>query len=91
MKNLELTGGLIFSGQLLLDLSEAGMSREDAYKLVQAHAMNAWQNDLNFRSLVEADPAITAKLSPQKLAAAFDYHRQLTNIDAVFARVLAAG
>jgi adenylosuccinate lyase len=51
---------------LLLDLAEAGMSREDAYKLVQTHAMNAWQNDLNFRSLVEADPAITAKLSPQK-------------------------
>ncbi len=48
------------------------MSREDAYKLVQTHAMNAWQNDLNFRELVEADPAITAKLSPQKIAAAFD-------------------
>ena len=60
------------------------------FKLVQTHAMNAWQNDLNFRSLVEADPAITAKLSPQKLAAAFDYHRQLTNIDEVFTRVLAA-
>jgi adenylosuccinate lyase len=85
MKNLELTGGLIFSGQLLLDLSEAGMSREDAYKLVQEHAMN----ELNFRSLVEGDAAITAKLSPEKLAAAFDYHRQLTNVDAVFARVLA--
>jgi len=91
MKNLELTGGLIFSGQLLLDLSEAGMSREDAYKLVQAHAMNAWQNDLNFRSLVECDAAITAKLSPEKLDAAFDFHRQLTNIDTVFARVLAEG
>jgi adenylosuccinate lyase len=91
LKNLELTGGLIFSGQLLLDLAEAGMSREDAYKLVQADAMNAWQNDLNFRSLVEADTAIAAKLTKEKLAAAFDYHRQLTNIDAVFARVLAEG
>jgi len=91
LRNLELTGGLIFSGQLLLDLAEAGMTREDAYKLVQSHAMNAWQNDLNFRSLVESDAAITAKLSPQKLAAAFDYHRQLSNIDAVFARVLAEG
>ena len=91
LRNLELTGGLIFSGQLLLDLSEAGMSREDAYKLVQTHAMNAWQNDRNFRSLVEADAAITARLSPEKLAAAFDYQRQLTNIDAVFARVLAGG
>jgi adenylosuccinate lyase len=91
LKNLELTGGLIFSGQLLLDLAEAGMSREDAYKLVQTHAMNAWQNDLNFRSLVEADAVIAGKLTEEKLASAFDYHRQLTNIDAVFARVLAEG
>jgi adenylosuccinate lyase len=91
LRNMELTGGLIFSGQLLLDLAEAGMSREEAYKLVQSHAMNAWQNDLNFRSLVENDTAITARLSPQKLAEAFDYHRQLTNIDTVFSRVLADG
>jgi adenylosuccinate lyase len=47
-KNLESTGGLIFSGQLLLDLAEAGMMREDAYRLVQAHAMRAWKEDLNF-------------------------------------------
>ena len=91
LKNLELTGGLIFSGQLLLDLAEAGMSREDAYKLVQSHAMDAWQNDKNFRSLIETDAAITAQLSPQRLAAAFDYHRQLTNVGAVFSRVLAEG
>ena len=54
LKNLESTGGLIFSGQLLLDLAEAGMLREDAYRLVQTHAMNAWQNDLIFRDLVDA-------------------------------------
>ncbi len=59
LKNLESTGGLIFSGQLLLDLTEAGMSREEAYRLVQAHAMNAWKEDLVFRDLVEQDPAIT--------------------------------
>src|SRR6202522_1068376 len=49
LKNLESTGGLIFSGQLLLDLTEAGMSREEAYRLVQEHAMRAWQEDLVFR------------------------------------------
>ncbi len=87
-KNLESTGGLIFSGQLLLDLAEAGMSREDAYRLVQKHAMNAWQNDLVFRDLVAADPEITKLLSPQKLANTFDLSRQLTNVDAIFARVL---
>ena len=90
LKNLESTGGLIFSGQLLLDLAEAGMSREDAYRLVQTHAMNSWQNDLIFRDEVAKDPAITARLSPEKLARAFDYRRQLANVDAIFARVLNA-
>jgi adenylosuccinate lyase len=87
-KNLESTGGLIFSGQLLLDLAEAGMAREDAYRLVQKHAMNAWQNDLVFRDLVAADPGITKLLSAEKLAGTFDLQRQLTNVDAIFARVL---
>jgi len=96
LKNLELTGGLIYSGQLLLDLAEAGISREDAYRLVQSHAMNAWASvdeptPLIYRNLIEADPEITARLSPEKIAAAFDVNRQLTNIDAVFARVLAEG
>jgi adenylosuccinate lyase len=88
-KNLESTGGLIFSGQLLLDLAEAGMLREDAYRLVQRHAMNAWQNDLVFRELVAADPEITSRLSPEKLARTFDLTRQLNNVDAIFERVLA--
>jgi len=87
-KNLDSTGGLIFSGQLLLDLAEAGMLREDAYRLVQKHAMNAWQNDLVFRDLVAAEPAITGKLSAEKLARTFDLHRQLGNVDAIFTRVL---
>ncbi len=100
LKNLESTGGLVYSGQLLLDLAAAGMSREDAYRLVQTHAMNAWQsandpeaepNALTFRQRIESDPEITARLTPEKLAAAFDVHRQLTNIDEVFARVLADG
>ncbi|HEX4037710.1 MAG TPA: adenylosuccinate lyase [Acidobacteriaceae bacterium] len=89
-KNLESTGGLIFSGQLLLDLAEAGMTREDAYRLVQEHAMNAWQNELVFRDLVAADTVITGRLSPGKLAQVFDLNRQLGNVDAIFARVLGA-
>jgi adenylosuccinate lyase len=87
-KNLDSTGGLIFSGQLLLDLAEAGMSREDAYRLIQKHATNAWQNDLVFRDLVAADPEIKKLLTPEKLARTFDLQRQLSNVDAVFARVL---
>jgi adenylosuccinate lyase len=91
LKNLESTNGLVFSGQLLIDLAAAGMSREDAYRLVQGHAMNAWTNDLNFRSLIEADPEINQRMPPEQIAAAFDVRRQLTNIDEIFARVLAEG
>jgi adenylosuccinate lyase len=88
LKNLESTGGLIFSGQLLLDLAAAGMLREDAYRLVQKHAMNAWQNDLVFHDIVSHDAEITSRLSPEKLARTFDLSRQLKNVDAIFERVL---
>jgi adenylosuccinate lyase len=87
-KNLESTGGLIFSGQLLLDLAEAGMLREDAYRLVQSHAMRAWKEDLNFREEVARDAQISALLTPEKLEKTFDYMRQLGNVDAIFKRVL---
>jgi adenylosuccinate lyase len=87
LKNLESTGGLIFSGQLLLDLTEAGMSREEAYRLVQTHAMNAWKNDLIFRDLVANDPAISSRLP--HLNESFRMERQLANVDAIFERVLA--
>jgi adenylosuccinate lyase len=87
-RNLESTGGLIFSGQLLLDLAEAGMLREDAYRLVQSHAMRAWKDDLVFRDEVARDPAITKLLTREKLERTFDYTRQLGNVDAIFKRVL---
>jgi adenylosuccinate lyase len=90
LKNLESTGGLIFSGQLLLDLAESGMSREDAYRLVQTHAMRAWKEDLVFRDEIARVPEIASRLSPEKLAHAFDYSRQLANVDAIFTRVLGA-
>jgi adenylosuccinate lyase len=88
LKNLESTGGLIFSGQLLLDLAEAGMLREDAYRLVQGHAMRAWKEDLVFRDLVKTDPEITSSLNPQKLERVFDLSRYLQNVNAIFDRVL---
>jgi adenylosuccinate lyase len=88
LRNLESTGGLIFSGQLLLDLAEAGMLREDAYRLVQGHAMRAWREDLVFREEVGRDAEISALLSPEHLARTFDMTRQLGNVDAIFARVL---
>jgi len=87
MANLEGSGGLIFSGQLLLDLAEAGMLREDAYSLVQKHAMDAWKNGTNFRDAVRNDPEIRAKLPEAKIDRAFDLKRQLGNVDGIFARV----
>ena len=85
--NLESTGGLVFSGQLLLDLVEHGVSREDAYRAVQNHAMRAWKEGRNFRDLVLKDKSITGRLPRQQIERAFDLKRQLRNIDKIFARV----
>jgi adenylosuccinate lyase len=85
--NLESTGGLVFSGQLLLDLVESGVSREDAYRMVQTHAMRAWKENLNFRDLVLHDKEITSRVPKKQIERAFDLKRQLRNIDQIFARV----
>jgi adenylosuccinate lyase len=87
--NLESTGGLVFSGQLLLELVEQGVSREDAYRLVQGHAMRAWKEGLNFRELVFNDSNITGRVPTKAIQRAFDLKRQLRHIDAIFARVFA--
>jgi adenylosuccinate lyase len=87
LANLESTRGLIFSGQLLLDLVEHGVSREDAYRLVQAHAMHAWKEGLDFHQLVLADKEITSRVPPKQIDYAFNLKRQLKNVDKIFARV----
>jgi adenylosuccinate lyase len=89
--NLESTHGLVFSGQLLLDLVESGVSREDAYRLVQSHAMRAWKENLNFHDLVVNDPEIRGRVPRAKIEQAFDLKRQLRNIDKIFARVFGNG
>jgi adenylosuccinate lyase len=85
--NLESTHGLIFSGQLLLDLVEHGVSREEAYRAVQSHAMRAWKEGLDFHQLILADKDITAKVPRKQIEYAFDLDRQLKNVDKIFARV----
>ena len=87
MANLDSTRGLVFSGQLLLDLVEHGVSREDAYRMVQHHAMRAWKEGLVFRQLVMNDKEITNRVSRQQIQHAFDLKRQLRNIDKIFTRV----
>ena len=78
---------MIFSGQLLLDLVEHGVSREDAYRLVQSHAMRAWKEGLNFHDQILADKEITGKVPRKQIEYAFDLQRQLKNVDKIFARV----
>jgi adenylosuccinate lyase len=90
LANLESTRGLIFSGQLLLDLVEHGVSREDAYRSVQSHAMRAWKEGLNFHDLVLADKEITNRVPRKQIEYAFDLQRQLKNVDKIFARVFTA-
>jgi len=91
LANLESTRGLIFSGQLLLDLVEHGVAREEAYRAVQAHAMRAWKEGLDFHDLVLADKEITAKVPRKQIEHAFDLQRQLKNVDKIFARVFGNG
>jgi adenylosuccinate lyase len=86
-RNLELTHGLVFSGQLLLDLAAAGMLREQAYAVVQAHAMESFENDTDFRAAIESDPAITKLLTREQIAQSFSLERQLRHVNAIFTRV----
>src|SRR5438105_5322153 len=87
LRNLEATRGLVFSGQLLQDLVEAGAPREEAYKWVQEHAMAAWETETNFQGRVAADSRITKFLDGTALDHTFDLKRQLRYVDAIFSRV----
>jgi len=85
-QNVELTGGLIFSGQLLLDLAAAGMLREQAYSIVQQHAMRGWEDAEDFRTAIESDPEIAKHLAPEQVAAAFSVDRYLKHVDGLILR-----
>jgi adenylosuccinate lyase len=86
-KNLESTHGLIFSGQLLLDLAAAGMLREEAYATVQKHALQAWETEGDFRAAIQEDDEILSYLSIVQIHEAFSLDRHLANVDRIFARV----
>ena len=85
--NVDLGGGLVFSGQLLLDLAAKGVLREQAYGWVQRNAMRAWEEEADFRQLVEEDPDISSVLSADEISGAFSLKRQLRHVDYVFERV----
>jgi adenylosuccinate lyase len=85
LENLNATRGLVFSGQLLLELTAAGVAREEAYLWVQRNAIKSWDEDLDFRELVKADPDISRTLTPEQIASGFEI--RLKNVDRIFERV----
>jgi len=87
LKNLNLTRGLIFSQRLLLELVRKGLTREEAYLLVQGPAMRVWQEGLDFPTLIRRDPDIGKHLSPGEIDAVFDLQEYLRNIDYLLERV----
>src|SRR6202142_3367423 len=86
LRNLDSTQGLVFSGQVLQDLVEAGMPREDAYKTVQSHAMQAWETETSFREKIANDPNVKKYLDAKALEHTFELNRQLRSVDAIFRR-----
>jgi len=86
-ENLESMRGLVFSGQVLLELARRGLSRDEAYRIVQRHAMAVWSGQSDFRSLLGKDPDVQAKLSPKDLDDTFDYESQIRQVDTIFQRV----
>src|SRR6188508_922689 len=86
-RNLELSRGLYFSQRVLLALVETGLSRDDAYRLVQGHAMRAWEEELDFPELVRADTEIGRRLDPAALDAIFDLGHYTRHVDTVFERL----
>jgi adenylosuccinate lyase len=90
-RNLDASRGLVFSGQLLLDLTAKGLPREEAYRIVQGHAMEAWKTDGDFRARVSDDPALRRVLKGDEIAEVFRLERYLTHVDAIFRRVFGDG
>lgn len=90
LKNLNLTRGLVFSGQLLLALTQRGVSREDAYVYTQRNAMKVWDEGGEYRELVMNDADIRAKLTEDEVANVFSYEHYLRNVGRVFDRVFGA-
>jgi adenylosuccinate lyase len=87
LKNLDRAGGLVHSQRVLLALTQKGVSREGAYRLVQRSAMKAWRGDGEFLHLLKDDPDVRKHLSEQELTANFDLDFHLTHVDTIFARV----
>jgi adenylosuccinate lyase len=88
-RNIDASHGLVFSHRLLLALVEAGLDRGEAYRIVQRHAMQAWDEERDFRALVAGDLQITSRLDPAALEVVFDLAATVQHVDVVFERLQA--
>jgi adenylosuccinate lyase len=88
-RNLDATRGLVFSGAVLLALASRGLSRDEAYRLVQGHALATWDEGGHLHDRLGDDPAVKKLLKPEELAECFDLDHALANVGRIFARVLA--
>jgi adenylosuccinate lyase len=86
-RNLAATGGLVYSQQVLLALTKAGVARDHAYRLVQRNAMRAWSGEGSFKDLLLADAEVTSQLSPEAINDMFRLEHHLAHVDTIFARV----
>ncbi|MCJ2115249.1 adenylosuccinate lyase [Methylobacterium sp. J-001] len=89
-KNLDRLGGLVHSQRVLLALTQAGVSREDSYRLVQRNAMPVWRGEGDFLALLKADPEVTAALTPEQIEECFDLGYHFKHVDTIFSRVFGA-
>ncbi|HAH86362.1 MAG TPA: adenylosuccinate lyase, partial [Armatimonadetes bacterium] len=85
-RNLEQMGGLVFSERIMLKLVEKGLSREDAYVIVQENAAKAWAGE-NFKDALASDTRVASKLNKNELAEIFDYKHHVRNVDVIFDRL----
>ena len=87
-RNMNLYGGVVFSQRVMLTLVEKGISREDAYRIVQSNAHEAWNTPGgNFQKLIESDPQVKEKLSAEEISSCFNPEYQLRNLDKVYQRL----
>ena len=87
IQNINLTKGLIFSQEIMLELTKAGITRENSYKIVQTYAKRCFAEDLNLFEIIQSDKYIMSKIPPKKLKTIFSYSKHFKNINLIFRRV----
>jgi len=87
LENLNITKGLIFSQEVMLELTKSGLSREQSYKIVQSYAKKCFAENLDLFNIISADKFIMSKISPKRLKSIFSYSKHFKNVNLIFRRV----